>query len=152
MITKFNEYKEYNDGTNIKDLISQIHSGKIIFVEKWIKDGKELDDYSLKNSPLIEAIAEYHYDIAKILIEAGADINFQDNRGQTPLIWAAIRVSIDLIELMMEKNPDLSLYDKMGYSFFDYLMSYTNEEYYKNKYKDIYQAHVRRQKVKDFNL
>jgi len=152
MITKFNEYKEYNDGTNIKDLISQVRGGKKRFVEKWVKDGKDLDDYSLKNSPLIEAIAEYKDDIAKILIEAGADVNFQDNKGQTPLIWASIRVRLDLIELMMEKKPDLTLYDEKGYSFFDYLMSYTNKDYYIDKYNDIYQAHVRRQKVKDFNL
>ena len=42
----------------------------------------------LKNSPLCVAAKRGHYEIARILVNAGASINFRNDKGQTPLMLA----------------------------------------------------------------
>ena len=54
-------------------------------------DVNEIDDYHL--TPLIHAVDAEREDSARLLLDAGADINRSDDDGSTPLHYAALPVS-----------------------------------------------------------
>jgi hypothetical protein len=47
------------------------------------------------------------------LIERGADINVQDDQGETPMMYA-LRSTHSFVEPLLSKNPNLSLKNKNG--------------------------------------
>lgn len=52
--------------------------------------------------------------MVSLLFEAGADVNYQDSRGWTPVMIAAAQGYEDLVEFLLEHNADLNLKDKYG--------------------------------------
>lgn len=44
------------------------------------------------------------YSVAKLLIERGANLNYQDTKKRTPLIWAAEAGLVDIVELMVAQH------------------------------------------------
>ncbi len=65
--------------------------------------------------------------IARLLVEAGADVNVTDDRGWTPLHWAAKGGDADLMLLMTEADGDLLAIDAEGRTPLDILSSYQHE-------------------------
>ena len=61
-----------------------------------------------------EEEAHIRLDIAKFLIEKGADINAKNKYNQTALIWAAYKGDIDMIELLIEKGANIGDKDIYG--------------------------------------
>ena len=57
--------------------------------------------------------------MAKILIDAGADINFQNNDGSTALHTAAFFCRPEIVELLLTKNADKSIKNKYGATHYD---------------------------------
>ncbi len=43
-------------------------------------------------------------DIAKLLIDKGADVNAKSNEGDTPLLWAGNRATCDVVELLKKQG------------------------------------------------
>ena len=76
-------------------------------VELFINAGA---DINIKNnddrSPFIIAVAHKNYDYAKLLIDAGANIN-EYSTDFTPLLIAAQYGSIEIIELLLSKGVDI---------------------------------------------
>ena len=68
--------------------------------------------------------ARIQLDIAKFLIEKGANINAKNKYNQTALIWAAYKGDIDMIELLIEKGANIGDKDKYG---IDVLMEATRQ-------------------------
>jgi hypothetical protein len=58
------------------------------------------------SSPLISASVFGKPEAAKILIDAGADINFQNNDGSTALHTAAFFCHKDIVAMLLEKGAD----------------------------------------------
>lgn len=56
------------------------------------------------------------FEIAEILIKAGAKVNFQDNFGLTPLHWAARRGHLDIVKLYVEHGADLNAQEDYGFT------------------------------------
>jgi hypothetical protein len=78
--------------------------------------------------PLQEACAWGNYDIVKLLIDNGADINLTwkgINSSSTPLIMA-IRyggeTTVDIVILLLEHGADKSIIDKHGKTAYDYAL------------------------------
>jgi uncharacterized protein len=70
------------------------------------------------SSPLITASLFGKTEMAKLLIEAGADVNFQNNDESTPLHVAAFFCRPDVVKLLLEKGADKSIknkYDQTAY-------------------------------------
>ena len=65
-----------------------------------------------KTPPLILAIRNWDDDIAKMLIENGADIHKRDKEGNTALHAACAEGSIELIELLLEKGASVAAKNK----------------------------------------
>lgn len=64
-------------------------------------------------SPLYLAVIGQHYDIAKMLIDQGADVNAVNAKaiGATPLMIAASRQNLDITLLLLDNGADVDLVD-----------------------------------------
>lgn len=52
--------------------------------------------------------------MVNLLFEAGAEVNYMDSRGWTPLMIAASQGYEDLVEFLLKKNANVDLKDKYG--------------------------------------
>jgi hypothetical protein len=66
------------------------------------------------SSPLISAAVFGKTDAAKVLIDAGADINFQNNDGSTALHTSAFFCRPEIVAMLIEKGADKTLKNKFG--------------------------------------
>jgi uncharacterized protein len=61
------------------------------------------------SSPLITAALFGKTDMAKVLIDAGADLNFQNKDGSTPLHTAAFFCRPEIVKLLLAKGADKTI-------------------------------------------
>jgi ankyrin repeat protein len=73
-----------------------------------------------QGTPLQYAAARGHGQAARLLIEAGANINATDSLGRTPLMWAAMKGQQELVKLLVECGADMGLRSKQNKTAFDY--------------------------------
>ncbi len=66
------------------------------------------------SSPLISACVFGKTEMAKILIDAGADINFQNNDGSTPLHTAAFFCRPEIVQMLLDKSADKTIKNKFN--------------------------------------
>jgi hypothetical protein len=66
------------------------------------------------SSPLISAALFGKTTEAQILIEAGADINFQNNDGSTALHTAAFFCRPEIVRMLLDKGVDKTIKNKFG--------------------------------------
>lgn len=66
------------------------------------------------STPLISAALFGQTEIAKLLIDAGANINTQNNEGSTALITAAFFCRPEIVKMLLEKKADKSIKNKYG--------------------------------------
>lgn len=64
----------------------------------------EPDQYGY--TPLIESIIAGKPEIARLLVERGADVNGEDMLGQTPLYWAVDNADTDLCAFLLKQGAD----------------------------------------------
>jgi ankyrin repeat protein len=68
-------------------------------------------------SPLSYAVSEDDTEIAELLIERGADVNFKHPLGGgTPLTDAAMRGNAALVAVLLEKGADVNVKDMLNYT------------------------------------
>lgn len=66
------------------------------------------------SSPLISAAVFGKTEEAKILIDAGADLNFQNNDGSTALHTAAFFCRPEIVRMLLNKGADKTIKNKYG--------------------------------------
>ena len=77
-------------------------------------------------------------EIVKILIDAGANINMQDNNGNTILMNVSARGQSDILELLLEHGANINIKDKYGRTAFTYAVSAGNDNIIKILLKNGY--------------
>ncbi len=110
------------------------------------------------NTSLIRATYNNNIEIVKLLLNAGADIDNQNNDGYTALIYAAYKNNKEIIELLIEYYADEFILNYENESFYDKLDD-ENKKYFTQKYPtSVYKAISHNYKksftefVKDFNV
>jgi ankyrin repeat protein len=95
--------------------------GNLKVVRQHIKAGSDLDEKEPTggSSPLITAIVFGKTEVAKVLIEAGANVNFRNNERSTPLHTAAFFCRIDIVEILLDKGVNKALKNKYGHTAFE---------------------------------
>ena len=73
-----------------------------VLLEKGI-DVNITDDYNFNNNTALSiAVINAKYDVVELLIEKGADINKENNKGDTPLIHAIRSEDYKMVQLLLE--------------------------------------------------
>ncbi|MCB0805329.1 MAG: acyltransferase family protein [Bacteroidales bacterium] len=98
------------------DLHTAIVAGDAETVAQHIRLGSDLNIAELSggSSPLHTASLFGKSEIAHLLLEAGADVNFQNNEGSTPLHTAAFFCREDIVEMLLNHGADKSIRNNAG--------------------------------------
>lgn len=110
-----NEQKEGVKKPDV-DIHTAVVTNNIEAVKQHIAAGSNIDEKDPfgGSSPLISATVFGKPEVARILIDAGADINFQNNDGSTALHTAAFFCHPDIVKMLLEKGADKSIKNKYG--------------------------------------
>ena len=110
--------KEYGEGAFIVDtgaltyepMVQMVKGGEVVYfgVSGW--NTNKLSE----SENMIEGIRNGQVAIVHAFIERGADVNFVDRHGGTPLHWAAARGLIDIVELLLKHGADPTITDQDG--------------------------------------
>lgn len=65
-------------------------------------------------TPLDRVASKGFEDLAKLLIEKGADIECRDNKGYTPLLTASVCGHLPIVELLLDANADATVKNNDG--------------------------------------
>ena len=96
------------------DIHTAVVTGNLEAVKQHIEAGTNINepDPFGGSSPLISASVFGKPAIARVLIDAGADLNFQNNEGSTPLITAAFFCRPDIVKMLLQAGADKSIKNK----------------------------------------
>jgi len=75
------------------------------------------------STPLISAAVFGKTEIAKLLIEAGALLNAQNNEGSTALISAAFFCRPEIVKMLLARNADKTIKNKYGSTAYETVKS-----------------------------
>jgi hypothetical protein len=109
------------EATRDLSLHEAITRGDVGTVRQMVEAGADLDvrEPSGGSSPLITAAVFGQTEAARLLIEAGADVNLQNNEGSTALLTAAFFANPEIVELLLAAGADKTLRNYMGASAID---------------------------------
>ena len=98
------------------DIHTAVVTGNLEALKQHIAAGSNLNEKDPfgGSSPLISAAVFGKTDAAKLLIEAGADLDFQNNDGSTALHSAAFFCRPEIVKMLLEKGADKSIRNKFG--------------------------------------
>ena len=106
------------------ELLAAAQRGDLEGVKVFLKQGdpinQKVESY-FGWTPLIAAIYGEQTDVARYLVEAGADVNLADMYGETPLMYAALRgdENVPLVESLIAHGANLDAKDNHGTTAFD---------------------------------
>jgi hypothetical protein len=90
--------------------------GDLESIKQHIEAGSDLNEKepAVGSTPLISASVFGKTDIARALIEAGADVNIKNNEGSTALHSAAFLCRLEIVELLLENGADKEALNNYG--------------------------------------
>ncbi len=103
------------------DIHTAVISDNMDAVKQHIAAGSDLNapDPFGGSSPLISAAVFGKPEIAKVLIDAGVDLNFQNSDGSTALHTAAFFCRPEIVKLLLEMKADKTIKNKYGATAYD---------------------------------
>ena len=98
------------------DLHSAVIAGNIDVVKQHIEAGSDINAKEPfgGSTPLITAVTFDKPSIAKLLIDAGADLSIKNNDGSTPLHVAAFFCRTDMVKMLIEAKADPTMLNNFG--------------------------------------
>ncbi len=98
------------------DIHAATFMGDMAAIRQHIAVGSDLDlkEPSMGSTPLISAAVFGKTEVALALIEAGADVNLQNNEGSTALTSAAFLCRTEIVKALLENGADKSMRTTAG--------------------------------------
>jgi len=98
------------------DIHTASFMGDLDAIKQHVKAGSDLDaqEPTVGSSALITAAVFGKTEVAKVLIEAGADVNLQNNEGSTALHSAAFLCRTELVKALLDNGADKNLRNIYG--------------------------------------
>jgi ankyrin repeat protein len=97
--------------TPYEDLIEAIENGNLKAAQSALRNGADVNKVGLSDSfrtPLMIAAAEGKENLAKLLVEYGADVNAKDLYGDTALMWAVHGGHLNVVEFLVEHGANVN--------------------------------------------
>lgn len=117
IITGCNNEEELEMGNQAGKLIQAVEANNLEEVQDILKDPSySINEMNEKDeSPLLIATHKNYIEIAKALIDAGADVNQQDNIQDSPYLYAGAQGKTEILAYMLENTiPDHGVYNRYG--------------------------------------
>ena len=118
---KFARAKDYKESLNLETQLirasgktSEAWKGDIDEVRRLISEGANINAMYLDKTALMEASIEGHFEIAKLLLDNGADVNLVDSDFRTALMFAAQNGHKDIVIELINNGADLLKKDNQG--------------------------------------
>lgn len=113
--TNNTEIKKTADKPNI-DIHTAVISGNLEVVKQHIKAGTDINQKEAMSSstPLISAATFNKPEIAKVLIDANADLSLKNNDGSTALHTAAFFGRIEIVQMLIDAKADKTIRNNFG--------------------------------------
>ncbi|NOT77154.1 MAG: ankyrin repeat domain-containing protein [Cyclobacteriaceae bacterium] len=103
------------------DIHTAVVTNNLDALRQHIKAGTNLNEKDPfgGSSPLISAAVFGNPEAAKILIDAGADVNFQNNDGSTALHTSAFFCHPEIVKMLLDKKADKNIKNKYNATAYD---------------------------------
>ncbi len=110
-----------SDNSAIVDLHTAVLKNDIEAVKKHIASKSDLNVIEPMggSTPLISAALFGKEEISKLLVNAGAKLNIQNNDGSTALITAAFFGRIEIVKLLLQNKADKTIKNKYGQTAYE---------------------------------
>ena len=100
-------------------LLKAVADGDKEAVVQLIKEGADVNYVKtvgawMKMNPLITAITNKHFDIARVLIENNTDVNWKDGFNTSAILYAASSGNRELVALLLSHGADINDHDGQG--------------------------------------
>mmetsp|Transcript_39209 Transcript_39209/g.113194 ORF Transcript_39209/g.113194 Transcript_39209/m.113194 type:complete len:1060 (-) Transcript_39209:181-3360(-) len=92
------------------ELVKAAQSGDILAVKALLAVGAHVEASSANRTALSWAAEGGHMEVARALVEAGADLDAPDNNGYSPLFWAG--ANAEMVELLLAAGAHVDAADK----------------------------------------
>jgi len=100
------------------ELIKAVKNGNIEQVNVLITNGVNINAQDDRGwTSLHRALCHDYFDIAKILIESGADLDIKDNdpgEGWAPLHWASLKNCVEILEILLNRGANINIQNYEG--------------------------------------
>ena len=118
------------DSLGIPLLNTAVRTDNTDIAQELLKRITSIDTKSLDRgySPLMDAVWKVNPVLVKLLVEAGSDVNFIADDGQSVLILATGTDNYTICETLVNAGADCRIKDKMGMSALDYARLFKKEQ------------------------
>jgi ankyrin repeat protein len=100
---------------NSKTLFEAIKTRDVISVTTLLKENPSLE---IKNkdgeTPLMRAVYDNNNEIAALLINAGANVNAQDDMLNSPFLYAGAEGNLEVVKLALQHGANFGVYNRYG--------------------------------------
>ncbi|MEM7066023.1 MAG: ankyrin repeat domain-containing protein [Cyanobacteria bacterium P01_B01_bin.77] len=103
-------------------LIEATLAGNVDTVRELLQQGSDPNLVYHTNTALTYAARDGFIEIATLLIDHGADVDWIDGEGVTPLILAAFKNHIELVQLLLDQGADTTVRDQWNRTALDYAL------------------------------
>lgn len=107
---------ENTESNQSKDIIGAAAQNDTLALKQLINDGADLNarEPMMQSTPLMTAIVFNSYESARMLIDAGAELNVKNKDGSTALITAAFFGRTEMVKLLLDSGADKSITNNYG--------------------------------------
>lgn len=109
-------------------LIEATLAGDVAMVRSLLQSGTDPNLVYNTNTALTYAARDGFTEIAQLLIASGADVNWIDGEGVTPLILASFKGHVELAELLLANGADITVRDQWNRTALDYALRRGEED------------------------
>ena len=93
-----------------------------------LQSGTDSNQVYRTNTALTYAARDGFTDIARALIDAGADVNWIDGEGVTPLILASFKGHTEIVQILLDQGADTTIKDQWNRTALDYALRRGNSD------------------------
>lgn len=112
--TKDTNQINYSKSTQM-DIFKAIDKRNINAIKEILSTTKNIDTRNTdRQTPLMYATYKADNEIAFILIDAGADVNVQDNMLNSPFLYAGAEGNLELVKKALQHGRDFSIFNRYG--------------------------------------